>query len=204
MEALEAAGRALTGFVEVRTTMPTVAIIGGGPAGLSAGLISAKNDLDAIVFDTDETWMHRAYLYNYLAIDEIAGTEFIEKARDQVESFDGDLRVGEEVTGVERDGDGFVVTSDDGEYDATYVVFATGTDTELPDQLGCDMTENDLVDVDLNMRTSVENAFAVGSMIRDQKWEAVISAGDGGAAALQILSDEAGEPVHDFDTPNEA
>ncbi|MFB6140830.1 MAG: FAD-dependent oxidoreductase [Halosimplex sp.] len=184
--------------------MPTVAIIGGGPAGLSAGLISAKNDLDAIVFDTDETWMHRAYLYNYLAIDEIAGTEFIEKARDQVESFDGDLRVGEEVTGVERDGDGFVVTSDDGEYDATYVVFATGTDTELPDQLGCDMTENDLVDVDLNMRTSVENAFAVGSMIRDQKWEAVISAGDGGAAALQILSDEAGEPVHDFDTPNEA
>lgn len=183
--------------------MATVIIIGGGPAGLSAGLFTAKNDLDTIVFDTDETWMHKAHLYNYLAIEEIGGTEFIERARDQVESFEADLRVGEEVTDVEQDGDGFTVRTDEGEYDATYVVFATGTDTELPEQLGCEITENDFIDVDLNMRTSVENAFAVGSMIRNQKWEAVISAGDGGAAALQILSDEAGEPVHDFDTPDE-
>lgn len=183
--------------------MPIVAIIGGGPAGLSAGLFTAKNDLDTIVFDTDETWMHKAQLYNYLAIEEIAGTEFIEKARNQVESFEADLRVGEEVTDVEQDGDSFTVRTADGEYDATYIVFATGTDTELPEQLGCETTESGLIDVDLNMRTSVENAFAVGSMIRNQKWEAVISAGDGGAAALQILSEEAGEPVHDFDTPDE-
>ena len=183
--------------------MTNVAIVGGGPAGLSAALFTAKNDLDTVVFDTDETWMHKAHLYNYLSVDEIGGDEFIEKSRDQVERFDADLRVGEEVTGVERDGDGFTVRSDDGEYDADYVVFATGTDTTLPEGLGCEVTEDGLVDVDLNMRTSVENAFAVGSMIRDQKWEAVISAGDGGAAALQILSDEAGEPVHDFDTPDE-
>ena len=183
--------------------MVDVAIVGGGPAGLSAGLFTAKNDLDTVVFDTDETWMHKAHVYNYLGIDQIGGSQFMEQARDQVESFDADLRVGEEVTGVEEDGDGFTVTTDDGEYDATYVVFATGTDTELPEELGCETTEGGLVDVDLNMRTSVENAFAVGSMIRDQKWEAVISAGDGGAAAIQILSEEAGEPVHDFDTPDE-
>lgn len=183
--------------------MVDVAIAGGGPAGLSAALFTAKNGLDTVVFDTDETWMHKAHLYNYLSVEEIAGTEFIEKSREQVESFGGDLRVGEEVEAVEQSGDGFTVRTDDGEYETTYVVFATGTETDLPEQLGCDLTENGLVDVDLNMRTSVENAFAVGSMIRDEKWEAVISAGDGGAAALQILSDEAGEPVHDFDTPNE-
>ncbi|WP_435181826.1 FAD-dependent oxidoreductase [Halorussus sp. AFM4] len=183
--------------------MPDVAIVGGGPAGLSAGLFTAKNDLDTVVFDTDETWMHKAHVYNYLGIDEILGSEFMERAREQVESFDADLRVGEAVTDVEEDGDGFTVTTEDGEYDAAYVVFATGTDTELPEQLGCETTDDGLVDVDLNMRTSVENAFAVGSMIRDQKWEAVISAGDGGAAALQIMSEEAGEPVHDFDVPDE-
>lgn len=183
--------------------MPTVAIVGGGPAGLSAGLFTAKNDLDTVVFDTDETWMHKAHVYNYLGIDEIGGTEFVERGREQVESFDGDLRVGEEVTGVENAGDAFIVTTDEDEYDADYVVFATGTDTELPEQLGCETTDDGLVDVDLNMRTSVENAYAVGSMIRDQKWEAVISAGDGGAAAIQILSAEAGEPVHDFDVPDE-
>ena len=182
--------------------MSDVAIIGGGPAGLSAALFTAKDGLDTVVFDTDETWMHKAYLYNYLPIEEIEGTEFIEQARDHVRSFDADLHVGEEVTDVEQDGGGFTVTTDDGEYDASYIVFATGTDTALPEQVGCELTDDGLVDVDLNMRTSVENAFAVGSMIRDQKWEAVISAGDGGAAALQIMSEEAGEPVHDFDTPD--
>ena len=183
--------------------MVDVAIAGGGPAGLSAALFTAKNGLETVVFDTDETWMHKAHLYNYLGIEEIGGTEFIETGREQVESLGVDLRVGEEVKAVEQSGGGFTVRTDDGEYEATYVVFATGTETDLPEQLGCDLTEDGLVDVDLNMRTSVENAFAVGSMIRDQKWEAVISAGDGGAAALQILSNEAGEPVHDFDTPNE-
>lgn len=137
--------------------------------------------------------MYRDYLYNYLAIEEIGGTEFIEGARNQVESFGVDLRVGEAVAGVKRKGDGFTVQSADDEYTATDVVFATGTDTKLLDHLGCEGTEGSLADVDLNMRTSVENDFAVGSIIRDQKWEAVISAGGGGATALQIPSDEAGE-----------
>ena len=99
------------------------------------------------------------------------------------------------MTDIEQGADGFTVRTDDGEYDATYVVFATGTDTELSQSLGYETTDDSLVDVDSNMRTSVGNAFAVGSVIRDQKWEAVISAGDGGAAALQILSDEAGRPT---------
>jgi flavin-dependent dehydrogenase len=30
-------------------------LVGGGPAGLSAALFTAKNDLDTVVFDTDET-----------------------------------------------------------------------------------------------------------------------------------------------------
>ena len=184
--------------------MTDVIVVGGGPAGLGTALFTAKNGLDTVVFDTDETWMHKAELYNYLGIEEIGGSEFVERAREQVERFDADLRIGEEVTDVERADDGFTVQTDEGEYTATYVVFATGTDTELPERLGCETTDDGLVNVDLNMRTSIDDAFAVGSMIRDQKWEAIISAGDGGAAALQILSEEAGEPVHDFDTPDEA
>jgi thioredoxin reductase len=188
--------------------MTTVAIVGGGPAGLSAGLFTAKNGLDTVVFDTDETWMHKAHLFNYLGIDSKDGTEFTEDAREQVEKFDADLRVGEEVTDVARgaDGDdgGFTVSTDDGEYDADYVVFATGTDTDLPESLGCETTGEDLVDVNLSMETSVENAYATGAMIRNQEWQAVISAGDGGAAALDILSEEKGEHFHDFDTPADA
>jgi hypothetical protein len=41
-------------------------------------------------------------------------------------------------------------------------------------------------------------------MVRDQEWQAIISAGDGGAAALDILSKEEGEHFHDFDVPADA
>ncbi|WP_276302373.1 FAD-dependent oxidoreductase [Halorussus lipolyticus] len=181
--------------------MPTVAIVGGGPAGLSAGLFTAKNGLETVVFDTDETWMHKAHLFNYLGVRSLGGDEFMTIARGQAEDRGVDLRMGEEVTEVAQSGDGFTVTTEEGEYDARYVVFATGTDTDLPEQLGCEVDDEGLVDVDLSMQTSVENAYATGAMIRNQEWQAVISAGDGGAAALDILSDEKGEHFHDFDTP---
>jgi hypothetical protein len=38
-------------------------------------------------------------------------------------------------------------------------------------------------------------------MVRTGEYEAIISAGDGGAAALNVLSKENGEHFHDFDTP---
>jgi hypothetical protein len=38
-------------------------------------------------------------------------------------------------------------------------------------------------------------------MVRAEEWQAVISAGDGAAAALNVLTRERGEHFHDFDTP---
>ena len=181
--------------------MSTVIVVGGGAAGLSAGLFTAKNDLETTVFDTDGTWLHKAHLFNYLGIRSLGGEEFMTIARGQATDRGVDLRTSEEVTAVEETGDGFALTTDEGDYDAEYVVFATGTDTELPESLGCEVDDDGLVEVDLSMQTSVEDAYATGAMIRNQEWQAVISAGDGGAAALDILSNEKGEHFHDFDTP---
>jgi len=61
--------------------MSTVAIVGGGPAGLSAGLFTAKNGLETLVFDTDKTWMHKAHMFNYLGIESLDGTELMEQSR---------------------------------------------------------------------------------------------------------------------------
>ncbi|GKZ15313.1 FAD-dependent oxidoreductase [Haladaptatus sp. T7] len=184
--------------------MSDVTIVGGGPAGLSAALFTAKNGLDATVFDTDKTWMHKAHLFNYLGIESIDGTEFLEKAREQADEFDVVQHMDTAVTGIETDDDGFQITTDDGDHHATYVVLATGADRDIAEQLGCEFTGSGTVSVNLSMETSIENAYATGAMVRDQEWQAVISAGDGGAAALDILSKEEGEHFHDFDTPADA
>lgn len=204
--------------------MPDVAVVGGGPAGLSAALFTQKNGLETTVFDTDETWMYHAHLFNYLGIRSISGDEFMEVARGQVRDRGVTLNQGEEVTSVEENGDGFAITTDDDEYDADYVVLATGDNTDLAEALDVAFTEPDVVvgkgdgtnesddesddegsvvAVDVTMETSVENLYATGAMVRTGEYEAIISAGDGGAAALNILSKEKGEHFHDFDAPDD-
>lgn len=185
-------------------TETDVAIVGGGPAGLSAGLFTAKNDLDTVVFDTDKTWMHKAHLYNYLGIRSMDGSVFMDRAREHASTDHGAELVEAEVSGVESNGDGFTLSTDDGEYEASYVVLATGANRDLAEAMGCEFTDEDVVDVGVTMETSVENVYATGAMGRTEEWQAVISAGDGAAAALNILTKEKGDHYHDFDVPEDA
>ena len=83
-------------------------------------------------------------------------------------------------------------------------MLATGADRDLAADLGCSFTGEDVVDVDVTVETSVENAYATGAMVRVEEWQAVISAGDGAAAALNSLSKEKGDHYHDFDVPADA
>jgi thioredoxin reductase len=184
--------------------MGSVAIIGGGPAGLSAALFTEKNGLDTTVFDTDGTWMHKAHLFNYPGIGSIDGSAFMETLRDQVDSFGVERQQGVEVTGISESDDGFTLETSDDQFEAEYVVLATGASRDLAEGLGCAFTDEDVVDVDVSMETSVADAYATGAMVRAEEWQAVISAGDGAAAALNILSKEKGEHFHDFDVPADA
>ncbi|GGK73435.1 NAD(P)/FAD-dependent oxidoreductase [Haloarcula sebkhae] len=184
--------------------MTDVLIVGGGPAGLSAALFAQKNGLETTVFDTDGTWMHKAHLFNYLGVGSQDGSAFMETARSQVDSFGVDRKQGTEVTDVEQTDGGFEVVTEDDTYKASYLILATGANRDLAETLGCDMTDENVVDVDVTMETSVDHAYATGGMVRAEEWQAVISAGDGAAAALNILTKEKGEHFHDFDTPADA
>lgn len=179
----------------------TVAIVGGGPAGLSAALFTAKNGLDTLVFDTDSTWVHSAHLSNYLGIESIDGDDFLEIARHQVDTFGADRHQDEEITDIESTDSGFVIESDHGHYDAKYVVLATGQARDLASLLGCEFNENGTVRVDEDSETTVENVYAAGWIARKDKIQVAISVGMGSSAGLDILSKEQGRPFHDFDTP---
>jgi len=183
--------------------MAHVAIVGGGPAGLSAALFIQKNGLDATVFDTDATWMHKAHLFNFPGIGSQDGSAYMATLRRQVDSFGVERKQGVEVTDVHSNDDGFSVSTADGDHDAEYLVLATGANRDLAEALGCAF-DGDVVEVDVTMETSVEDAYATGAMVRVEEWQAVISAGDGAAAALNILSKEKGERFHDFDVPADA
>jgi thioredoxin reductase (NADPH) len=184
--------------------MATIAVIGDGPAGLSAALFLARNGQQAIVYAQDETAMHHALLRNYLGIEQQTGTDFQQVARQQV--LDAGAQIVEDrVTDLARDGERFVVTTEAGRQDeADHLVLATSKKgVELARQLGVETT-TDGIDVDTEYRTPVDRVYAVGRLARPHRSQAVISAGAGAIAALDILSREAGKDVHDWDTPDDA
>jgi thioredoxin reductase len=177
--------------------MTQVTIVGDGPAGLSAGLLLAKNGAGVDVFGIDNTPMHKALLKNYLGIREMDGPEFQEIARDQVREFGGaihDVKVKE----LEETGEGFTVETEEGDrYESDYLILAT-TNEDHQRQLGVER-ENGHAAVDRDGHTNIDRCYAVGWAARTDKIQAIISAGDGAAAGVDILSREKGEAFHDFD-----
>lgn len=175
-----------------------VLIVGDGPTGLSAALLLAKNDLETVVVGENETSLHAALLLNYLGIEEEEGPSFVQRAREQVQSFGAELREGR-VASIEEDGEGFRAETEAGEELASrYVVLATGTDRSLADQLEL-AQDGDVIEADKEGHTSRDRVYAGGWATRAQKIQVAISVGDGAAIALSILSTEAGEELHDFD-----
>lgn len=179
--------------------MTDVIIVGDGPGGLSAALFLAKNGKDVNVFGQDKTAMHYAKLYNYLGIPEITGSEFQQIAREQVQKFGADLQ-DQQVVGVERAANDFVVTTENGErHESHYLIIAEGKSLKLAESLGLSKTDEG-IEVDHNGRTSIDNLYVVGRSTRIQRSQAIISAGSGAVAALDILSREKGKHFSDFDT----
>lgn len=180
--------------------MTNAIIVGDGPAGLSCALFLAKKGIDVTVFGQDNTNMHYAELHNYLGIPKILGSDFQKIAKKQVSDFGAKLEHAL-VTQISQTEGGFNVTLEDGSsHLAKYVVLAEGKGVKLNQSLGL-TKEGRSVEVDRNGRTAVSGLYAVGRSTKMNRSQAIISAGEGAAAALDILSTEAGRDVLDYDSP---
>ncbi len=178
--------------------MATVLIIGDGPAGLSAALFLAKNGLQVDVFGSDKTPMHKAKLWNYLGIEELDGPTFQAIGRKQAVAAGARLHDGE-VESLERRESQFVARAANATAIGDYLILASGPKPGLVEAVGLVLAER-AVPVDRDCRTAIDRIYAVGWAARPDKIQAIISAGDGAVAALDILSREQGSPFHDFDS----
>lgn len=178
-----------------------VIVIGDGPGGLSAALFLSKNGVPVTIYGQDKTAMHWAQVKNYLGVPDIAGSEFQRIARAQVESFGAKL-VNARVESVKQSAGAFSVTLESGEQaSASFLILSEGKSPRLAQQLGLHFDAKEGLSVDINGKTALPGVYAIGRLVRPTTSQAIISAGDGAKAAIDILSALKGEPVQDWDEP---
>jgi len=180
-----------------------VIIVGGGPAGCSAGVFCARYGLETAVFDRGRSSLkHCAYLENFLGFPEGIDIEtFYELMHDHATAAGCDL-IPDLVELVERTTTGFEITTQEGKsVVADRVVAASKYDAEYLRSLGTgemmfttyehgDQTveEFDVSYPDSDGRTPIDGLYVAGPMsgAGDQ---AIIAAGHGGTVARALIAD---------------
>ncbi len=108
-----------------------VAIIGGGPAGYSAGLYASRGKLDTVIIEKGK-WGGQAAtteeLENYPgSVEHPTGPKLMERMKSQAEAFGTEFMVGEAI-GLELDDQVKKVKLKEGEIKARAIIIATGTE----------------------------------------------------------------------------
>jgi putative flavoprotein involved in K+ transport len=138
----------------------SVAVVGGGPAGLAVAAMLRREGLDAVVFESGPVpgaawaWRYdRLHLHTHRRLSGLPGHPIPRSAgawvaRDDVRAYFRDyarvhkleVRIGTRVERIDRDGDGWVLRTSAGGHRASRVVVATGMNAEpvVPDWPGRD------------------------------------------------------------------
>jgi len=103
-------------------------VIGGGAAGLTAGVYGARSGLKTLVLERGPAGgliSEAPWIENYLGMGTVKGTELIEKFKKHAERY-VEIREFEPVSDIEKNGK-FVVKTSNREYESSGVILATGT-----------------------------------------------------------------------------
>ncbi len=184
-----------------------VVIVGGGVAGRSAGVFTARHGLETVILDAGSSLLRRnAHLENYPGFP--AGIDarlLLEMMLDQAERA-GCSYHETAVTRVARqtDGAGFVVETEDGEeWVSEYVIAATKNTTDYLEELdgiGVISRGKTFLDVEEGGRTGVDGLYAAGRLA-EKPHQTIVNAGHGAEVAVALLEDDDRPFYHDWVTP---
>jgi thioredoxin reductase len=187
--------------------MKTVIVIGGGLAGLQAGVFAAKAGEETLVLDTGESLvLNTSNIQNLIGHDSIAGNELLKKGKDKLKDFGGEIRE-EKVEEVRETQEGFKVITEESDYEAEYIVAASAGDLSYLEDLvkfedgveGPYMMDRHVKTDQNNQSTENERIFAAG-LANTWEYQTSVAIGDGGKAAVNLLTHKQGEPFEDHDT----
>ncbi len=183
--------------------MYDIIIIGGGPAGCSAGLILVKAGKNILIIDDDKGMTKRAWIDNYYGVMGILGSDLVETGKKQVIKYGGKI-LSDTVLNIEKQDMGFKVFTDTDTFAAEQIILATGMSVELAEKAGIkikDGTEpriNKIIDVDFTGKTHVKGIWATG-VVAGVSAHTIMIAGDGAKVAINILSEINGQRYVDHD-----
>jgi len=106
-------------------------IIGGGPAGITAGIYAARKKINTLLISKDFLGQtgKASSVENYTGFERVSGIELMEKFRKHLEKFEIDINQNEEVKEVKKTNDGFqVTTSPKDKYQTKSVIITSGRD----------------------------------------------------------------------------
>ena len=109
--------------------MYDLAIIGAGPAGMSAAVYAARYKMKVVMFgQLPGGYVNEAHLVeNWLGEKSIPGTDLVQKFLEHVKSMDVDLQL-HGVRAIEKKADHFEITTDKGITQASRIILAMGTE----------------------------------------------------------------------------
>ncbi|MBM7659903.1 thioredoxin reductase [Bacillus mesophilus] len=183
--------------------MYDIAIIGGGPAGASAAIFTAKAGKKTLVFENGKSMTNRAWVENHYGVNEIAGPDLVETGKKQATKFGAEFK-DESILTITKTDAGFTIQGENGEYQAKHVLFATGALTDLADKVGLTIVPGteprikSIIEVDQNGRTNIDGIWAAGT-VAGVSVHTIVTAGNGAAVAINIISELNGERYVDHD-----
>lgn len=156
-------------------------IIGGGPAGISAGIYAARKKLNTLLITKDFIGQsgNALNVENYPGFESIAGIELMGKFKKHLERFAIDINEGENVKKIERKNGVFeITTSEKDRYLARAVIITSGRDPRPLEVPG----EKEFIGKGVSYCVTCDGVFFSGKTV------AVVGGGNAGFYAAEELA----------------